>query len=730
MSFKYLFVLGCLFFPSLCYAQLELEEMFGVSYQGIQAADQFAQSTAVSSTPQKFLQASQNQTLTDVDSQVRVANFTPSTSGYPLRKAQITANASQNRTLGAQQIQSLVEVDSQVRVANLALSANGYPLLEPDTAASGSQLTVPAEAQSVLPQGPILHDQAIVADQTVYTDAAIISPETMFSPGAHLPAVEKPQIPLANQNADGQGLMFPYLEKGRILDASEQHSQFPQELPIGFQPWWSQQVRSGIGLKQSAMPLALDALLHAALQHSPHIQVAATEPHIRQSAVFEESARFDWVHFLESKYDDVNDPIGNTLTTGNNDDRFTQQEWFARGGARRKNRNGGEFEISQRIGFLDNNSRFLIPENQGNARLQLDYRQPLLRGRGRAVNESLIVLAEIDFRVTGDDFQDRLQEHLLRLTENYWELHRSRAQYLQRQRALRSAQEILQKLEGRSEVDALDRQIYSARAAVAKRGAEIARSIGSIKNAESQLRLLVNDPRLVSLFEYAPVDPPAQQSMQISMSDAVATALANRPDISKAIRDIRAANIRNGIARNEFLPKLDLLLESYVAGLDGDSGVLNSWVHQFKDGRPGFNFGFEWELPYGNRAAQAKVRRRQWEHTRAMQSFSAVMVTSITEVEVAVREIEIAHQEMIGRYQAMVAAHNQTEYLLDRWKTLPDPDESVTLLLENLLDSQVGLADEEASFSQAQFDYSIAIVRLKQTMGTLFRVVPNQAPNQ
>ena len=73
----------------------------------------------------------------------------------------------------------------------------------------------------------------------------------------------------------------------------------------------------------------------------------------------------------------------------------------------------------------------------------------------------------------------------------------------------------------------------------------------------------------------------------------------------------------------------------------------------------------------------------------------------------------------------MVAATNEAEFLLDRWTTLPNIDDSVTLLLEDLLDAQERVADEEEAFSQAQLDYSVAVVALKQSMGTLINVSAN-----
>jgi len=192
-------------------------------------------------------------------------------------------------------------------------------------------------------------------------------------------------------------------------------------------------------------------------------------------------------------------------------------------------------------------------------------------------------------------------------------------------------------------------------------------------------------------MEFVPTDLPSADYHQVDLGDAISTALVSRPDISRAIRDMNATSVRLGVARNDLLPQLDLLVGTYVAGI-------------------------------GNRAARGREQQRQWELNRATYEFQAVVETGLTEVELAVREVQTAYQEMQGRYEAMLAAANESEYLTDRWRTLPGADDSVTLLLENLLDSQERLADEEAAFAQAQFDYSVSTIKLKQATGTLFLV--------
>ena len=493
------------------------------------------------------------------------------------------------------------------------------------------------------------------------------------------------------------------------------------DVAYNYSSWWDHLLSQPAGLAQQPRSISVDELIQSALIHSPHIQVAATEPHIRQTVMIEEDAGFDWRAFLDTQYDDLNDPIGNTLTTGNNENRFKQREWYGQFGVKRRNRLGGEFDISQRIGTFTNNSRFLVPPNQGNTRLELNYTQPLLNGGGRFVNESLVLLARLDYEASGDELVQSIQDHLLRVTEAYWELYRARAAYLQRQKLLRGAESILENLQGRAKVDSLDRQILRATAAVASRKSEISRARTSIRNAESQLRLLVNDPAMMnsSCFEFLPNDRPVPQPLDTTCGQAVTTALTHRADISQAIRELRAAMVRLGVSRNDLLPKLDLLLQSYVAGLDAGADIMGAFTREFNDGRPAFSVGLQFEVPIYNRAAKARLDRRQWECTRAIGQFRSVAETVVTDVEVALREVSTTHQEMDARYEAMQASSQETEYLVDRWRTLPNIDDSATLLLEDLLDSQERMADEEGLFVEAQVKYSVALVRLRQAMGTL-----------
>ena len=125
------------------------------------------------------------------------------------------------------------------------------------------------------------------------------------------------------------------------------------------------------------------------------------------------------------------------------------------------------------------------------------------------------------------------------------------------------------------------------------------------------------------------------------------------------------------------------------------------------------------EIPLGNRAARARNERRQWEVARAFREFEATVETGMTDVELAVRELETSYQEMLSRFQAMIAAETEANYLMERWRLLPGGDQTISFLLEDLLEAQERVADEEAAFVGAQSDYVLSIVELKRATGVL-----------
>ncbi len=486
--------------------------------------------------------------------------------------------------------------------------------------------------------------------------------------------------------------------------------------------WWEPGVQETLRPEAQPIPITLDSVLSSALQHSARIQVVRELPLIRETAIEEADAQFDWTSFLESKWNDLSDPVGNQLTTGG-PPRYRDRNLTTSGGLRRRNTVGGQFEVAQRFGVQDTNSVFFVPPNQGTSRLTVNYTQPLLRTAGRAYNTSLTVLAQIDTEAARDELSRELQTHLVDVTSAYWRIYLERGALLQRRRLLAEAEAVLAKLEQRRRLDASASQLTRARAAVETRRADRGRAMTEVQHAERRLRAQVNDPDLGDgrSRELVPMELPFQQLREVRLDEAMEVAMRNRPELALALKEIKAAGVRLDVSRNEILPALNLFMETYVAGLRGQRDVGSAWVDQFDQGEPGYSIGLQYERPIGNRAAQARYRRSALELRQLQAELRDAMEQLRADVEVAVREVGTTYREMAAREESLQAARRDLESMRDRWLSLPGSDRSATLVLEDLLDAQERLTSSEHGLLEAQLAYSLSQVHYQRAVGTLLQ---------
>ncbi|MGB0758423.1 MAG: TolC family protein [Rubripirellula sp.] len=564
--------------------------------------------------------------------------------------------------------------------------------------------------------------------ETVAREAAVVStagsgPELLPSP-ASVGSVVQPKIPIPIHHGPYRGQLDEYRIRAAEISDAEMGTATDVTIPVlSEEIWWQEMVAGPIGLSGQALPVDLNGLTQTALACSPLVKSILTEPRIRRSDLVIADADFDTVAFIEGNFADTNEPVGSLLTTGNDATRFRDQTFSSAAGLRKRARAGGALELVQRGGFQANNSSLLDPNPQGTTRLEVNFTQPLLKDHGRAVNNTRVLLAQIDIELAKSDVRAELEKHLVDVTRAYWDLFGARAGWLQRNRLLQGAIDLHRILVARDQVDSLKRQTLRAEVAVASRRSDLIRAEAKIRNSQARLRLLTGDPRLIqrAVWELTPQESPLSMPVKLSTKEATITALDNRPDIAKSIRQIQAVSARVGAARNQVLPRLDMILSTYVAGLDSRRDTFGAFINQFSDGRPSYAAGLLFEVPIKNRASRARLDRSRWELTRAMHEFQQTTDVAFTEVEVAVRETQTALGEMVSKQQAIEAASHEVTYLNQRWKLLPDPGESAVLLIENLLDAQERLADEEQGFVKAQMAYAMSWVQLRQAMGVLLR---------
>lgn len=486
-------------------------------------------------------------------------------------------------------------------------------------------------------------------------------------------------------------------------------------------PWWSELVKQPLDPSKSALPIELEASVLGVLTFSPQVRVAADLPVVRQTQIADAASRFDPRAFVDSKFTDTSDPVGNLLTTGGAS-RFIDQTYTTSGGIRKTNTFGGQFEAAQKVGYQNNNSNFFIPKNQATSRITLTYTQPLLNGSGRFYNTSVICLAELNTEAASAELMHELQDIIMSTHRAYWDLRLQRAALLQRIRLKQSAIDIQNELRGRADFDVLQSQIVRADAAVATRDAAVIRFTTEVANAETRLRALINDPLLMAQpLELLPTMSPYHEAAEPDLVGALTTALQNRPEVKRGFTEVRAAGVRADVSKNELLPVFNVLLGTYVYGLQGSSQIGDAWVNQFDRGRPTYWTGLEFEYPLYNRGANARLTQRRVELRQVTNRLQQTMVQVRAETETSVREVTTTYREMVSRFHAMHADRTEIEYLTSRWRLAADDQQLAGVVLNDLLGAQERLAQAEYDFAAAEAAYNVALANLNAVTGTLLQ---------
>jgi outer membrane protein TolC len=328
--------------------------------------------------------------------------------------------------------------------------------------------------------------------------------------------------------------------------------------------------------------------------------------------------------------------------------------------------------------------------------------------------------------VARDRFDAELEQRVLEVVRAYWELYFQRAVLLQQQAALRQAQEIHASILARQAFDSFSSQASRVRATVSIREADVARARAGVRNAEARLRQLTTSPLLggpADAIELLPVEPPLDREVVLEPDDARELALANRSEIDEALTQVRAAGVRLGVAENEMLPSLGLVLETYLSGLEGNFDLSQSFAEQFSEGAPSYTAGVLFEIPLGRRAGFA-IRDRRVLELRQSESLMRQTVADLSsEVEIALREVATTWELYLARRAAAVATTDEVRQKRARLSHIPGDDHtSVSYHLEDLLNAIDRLVSDETALAEAQRNYAVSIAEFNRATGTLVNV--------
>jgi outer membrane protein TolC len=440
-------------------------------------------------------------------------------------------------------------------------------------------------------------------------------------------------------------------------------------------------------------------------------------PAIAQTQVAQAQAQFDAVFFTTADWGKLDTPQPGGLIPGLAGN--TRREDFALGGGIRKPLSTGGFMTAEtNVRRQEQTPTFFGTPRFYDSDVLVSLTQPLLRNFGSDVNRASIVLAESAQESEVQRLRATLIDQVAQAERLYWNLVAAKDQLLIQVRLLERTVEDRDRLKKRVTFDVSPVRITEANSFVELRRSEVIRARQEVRVASDRLKRVVNSPELPLSDETVllPVETPVEAPLSFSLLDAVTAALRHRPEMQIALLNIKDASVRQRVADNARLPLLDLTATTRVNGLGLDSA--GDAYDQLTDADfIDYLLGAQFEMPIGNRAAEALYTQRRLEREEAVLDYQRLAQDLVLAVKSSLRDV-LTSYELIGATRASRRA------AADSLRAIEEQEAAgVALTPEFLLDlklsTQQRLADAEIQEVQALTGYNTAISQLYQAMGTL-----------
>lgn len=393
---------------------------------------------------------------------------------------------------------------------------------------------------------------------------------------------------------------------------------------------------------------------------------------------------------------------------------------------------GGNFSITVDGYKTDTNRSFTtINPRYGNT-LRFNFSQPLLRNFGFKVNRREIIIARNNLDISEKNLEQSLQNTIYDVEDAYWNHVYSIENLKVRQQSLKLAQDLLEKNRRAVEVGTLAPiEILNAQSNVATREAEILEAQALVKNNEDRLKTIINleaEIKSADLVKIIPTDTPSFQEKEISLEEALLTAMENRPDLKAARIDLRNREINVSYSKNQLLPNLSLQAQYWSPGVSGDQIIYDphdrfgppiatipgSPSDALKDV---FNFryknwsvGLSLSIPLDDILSRAAYAQSRVNMEQSLLQLKNQEQQLYLEIKNAVRAV----QTNFKRVQAYKVARELNE------RTLEAEEEKFRVGLSTnyfVLQYQRDLALSQTTELRAIIDYNLSLARLNRSMG-------------
>jgi HAE1 family hydrophobic/amphiphilic exporter-1 len=387
------------------------------------------------------------------------------------------------------------------------------------------------------------------------------------------------------------------------------------------------------------------------------------------------------------------------------------------------------------VGFTSSrfttNSSFATVNPSFNSGLTFSMSQPLLRKFGLFANRAPIIIAQRGVRQSQATFESQLNDTVLRVINQYWDVVQARKTLDVLKKSLELAQASYLRDKRSLELGALPPlDIYRSESQVAQRRVPVIQAEYSLKQAEDALRQTIGadlDARVSALdLELVDTAETSGRLESVNLQDALAAALKDRPEIEVQQQQLAIDDTNARLAKNNLRPDLNLSANYTSNGLGGvvfdnssgtpvlvsNGGFTDSLGQVAGFGFPTYSFSLQLRVPFRNSSAAADLGTALVSKRRTLYQLRGVQESISTEVKNAVHGLESA--------ESVITAAQDSRDLAA--KNLAAEERKYQLGAQTIffvLDAQNQLSQAELSLVQAQTSYQKALAAMDHATGAL-----------
>ena len=464
---------------------------------------------------------------------------------------------------------------------------------------------------------------------------------------------------------------------------------------------------------QKTAILTIEQVIARALANSPEIRVVSFNPTIAKQNITKAASEFDVTAFSSINYESEDNPPNSIYQAGQSDERTLES------GISKKTTTGSEWSLSYALtrNWDDLSGRPLPTRYEPILGFQL--RQPLLRDAWKDVTLAGVDIAKLNYEIALLDFRNKAEDITTETISTYWRLMQARRNLEIYQNLLDRTIDTYERVQGRREIDATDVHIRQTEAYVKIREAALLQTNKQVIDAQDVLIRLMGDSQLNAFDEFyiVPSSEPSQVIEEYEVSKLLELGLQKNPVIQQAKLDIEIADINIRVAKNQDMPRLDLVTSARTQGLA--RGHENAHDNLNTGDYVSYGIGLSFEYPLGNRQREAELLQRRIQRRQAVVGLQNIADQLAELTKERVRKVETNHAEIQIQQDAVEAAQLHLEVLEDSEVVL---DRLTPEFLLVKLQAQESLANAQMSQIRAITDFNIALAELAQTLGTVLEL--------